>query len=144
MLCSRLDTFVNDGSGFCQAMGYEVEGGGGGGGGGGEGDKGKEEKKRSNNIQCFDGTIPKTEGVAERTKDDPLSDLFKKYRSSKGGRAAASAADSFFDALDSTPRWILVASALLIGGLLAGRILLFGYGGPSGRRLGGGRSDDFE
>ena len=119
-------------------MGYEVGGGGGG------GDKRKEEKKRSNNIQCFDGTIPKTEGVAERTKDDPLSDLFKKYRSSKGGRAAASAADSFFDALDSTPRWILVASALLIGGLLAGRILLFGYGGPSGRRLGGGRSDDFE
>ena len=126
-------------------MGYEVEGEGGEGGEGGEEDKGKEEEeKRSNKIKCFDGTIPKTEGVAERTKDDPLSDLFKKYRSSKGGRATASAADSFFDALDSTPRWILVASALVVGGLLAGRILLFGYGGPSGRRLGGGSSDDFE
>ena len=51
--------------------------------------------------------------------------------------------DGFVDFLDGIPSWILIASSILIGGLLAGRVLFVGYSGGGGRRL-GASTEDFE
>ena len=139
MICSRLDTFVNNGPEFCQAMGFEPE----------PAPLSLEEeeelellnegKKRRPKLKCFDGTVPNTEGSPSPSppRQSDMSDLFKKYRRTRAGRAA----DQFVDMLDGVPTWVMVASSLLIGALLAGRILL--AGGVEGRRLGSYDDDDW-
>ena len=151
MICSRLDTFVASGPAFCTAMGFEPEPPS----RVASGDDGDGERRKKKQVKCFDGTIPKTEGVPEkrtRNKMDEMNDLFRKYRKTRAGKAA----DQFVDLIDSIPSWLMMAISIFIGALLAGRIYFFGYaGGGGGRRLGnyeddrsggggGGVDEDFE
>jgi hypothetical protein len=148
MICSKLDTFVKNGPEFCTAMGFEhepnipslepID----------DLDTSEQSVNGDSSIggvKCFDGTIPDTEGVPERRrttngrKNDPLKNLFKKYRKTRAGKAAIKYADRFVNMVDGIPTWLMVGGSLLIGALLAGRIM---FSGDAARRLGRGDDND--